>query len=165
LTVPTRSRSAPLSASGEAGRAARTEVEASLQRICQEAKVPETQASRELLHLLPRAHAVMLRRLDGGWPWLVVGLARFESEVCVYGVNSFWRRKSSSDRRVRVFETFPVNNGWMAVTCQLCVEDWVGHQGSYRNLATNRTCNYEQIIGGHHCTHLNNTPQTTTGNT
>ena len=45
----------PLSASDAGAAAPRAEVNASLQRICQEAKLPEKQACSELLRLLPRS--------------------------------------------------------------------------------------------------------------
>ena len=54
----------PLSASDEAGRSAREEVWASLNRICEAAQLPEEQACFELTKLLPRAEKIPSGRLQ-----------------------------------------------------------------------------------------------------
>ena len=96
----------PLSASDEAGGAARAEVNASLRRICQEAKLPEKRACSELLQLLPRAER---HHLNGCHPRAAWGRAaaewpEFQSARRLVELFLIWKTASGNlERRFRRF--------------------------------------------------------------
>lgn len=96
----------PLSASDEDARVPQAEVKASFRRICQEAKLPETQAYSELLRLLPRAERHHVRgcgtraawgRASAEWP-------EFHSARRLVELFLVWKTASGNlERRFRRF--------------------------------------------------------------
>ena len=96
----------PLSASDDSGRAARTEVLASLKRICQAAELPEKQACSEWLKLLPCAekHSLQGCHTRAAWGRASAEWPEFQSGRRLVDLLLVWKIASGNlERRFRRF--------------------------------------------------------------